>query len=295
MGHGENVRLIGHLKNESSARTLSDYLLSVDIRNMVEPDAEGWAIWIYSEDQIETGRQALTSYMANPSDRKFQTVRGTAEAIQEKDRRENADYAQRIRTPDNIWTSSPGRVPVTMTLIGISVGVTLLYMAQQNSPLIDKLFISSSIGGILPEVEQGQIWRLITPIFIHFGVLHILFNMLMLRDFGSLIEMRQGARRLLTLVLVLGVGSNLSQYFYAGPDFGGMSGVLYGLMGYIWLRGHTDPASGLFLPPTSIVVMLVWFFLCLFNVIQHVANGAHVAGLIMGMIIGAFPMARRKA
>ncbi len=53
------MRLIGHLKSESSAKTLGDYLVSLDIRNLVEPDGEGWAVWIYSEDQIEAGRLAL--------------------------------------------------------------------------------------------------------------------------------------------------------------------------------------------------------------------------------------------
>ena len=45
------MRLIGHLKNEASANTLADYLVSVDIRNQVEPDAEGWAIFV----SVQTG------------------------------------------------------------------------------------------------------------------------------------------------------------------------------------------------------------------------------------------------
>ncbi len=101
------------------------------------------------------------------------------------------------------------------------------------------------------------------------------------------------AAGLLSLVVVLAVGSNLGQYFYGGPDFGGMSGVLYGLMGYIWIRGQVDPASGLFLSPMSITILLVWFFLCLVGFIPHVANACHAYGLVMGMIIGAFPVARK--
>src|SRR5271169_6266694 len=80
------MRLIGHLQNESSAKTLADYLVSLDIRNLVEPDAEGWAIWVYSEDQIEAGREALSNYLHNPGDSKFQHASQNAAAVKENKR-----------------------------------------------------------------------------------------------------------------------------------------------------------------------------------------------------------------
>ena len=97
MGEGGSdfMRLIGHLKNESSAKTLADYLVSLDIRNLVEPDAEGWAIWIYSEDQIEAGRQALSSYLDNPGESRFQNARQNAAAVDERTRREKAKFEKR--------------------------------------------------------------------------------------------------------------------------------------------------------------------------------------------------------
>ena len=143
------------------------------------------------------------------------------------------------------------------------------------------------------EDPVGQVWRLITPIFIHFGPLHLLFNMLWLRDLGAMIEIRQGMLKLALLVVVLGVASNLGQYAIGGPYFGGMSGVLYGLFGYIWLRGHCDPASGLALSSTIVWMMMIWFFLCLFGIIENVANGTHVVGLVLGVLWGAAPMARK--
>src|SRR5271154_456043 len=91
-GGSDYMRLIGHLKNESSAKTLADYLVSLDIRNLVEPDAEGWAIWVYSEDQIEAGRQALTNYLHDPGDSKFQHASQNAAAMDERKRREKAKF-----------------------------------------------------------------------------------------------------------------------------------------------------------------------------------------------------------
>jgi GlpG protein len=173
--------------------------------------------------------------------------------------------------------------------VAVTLGVGL------NPSFYDMRWLAISRGGIgfLPEVQAGQVWRLITPIFIHFGPLHLLFNLFWLRDFGSMIEVRQGMLKLALLVVVLGVASNLGQYLIGGPDFGGMSGVLYGLFGYIWLRGQCDPASGLALAPTTVSVMMIWFFLCLFGIIGSVANGTHAVGLVLGVVWGAAPMARK--
>jgi GlpG protein len=286
------MRMIGHLKNEASARTFGGYLSSQDIRNMVEPDSEGWAVWIYSEDQIEKGSQALTAYLQNPSDRSFQNAADSAIASEQRQRREQAAFAKRVRTADQIWRRSDV-APLTLFLIGASVVVTLFAGLNPSLPNVRWLLISEGAPGFLPEVQSGQIWRLITPIFIHFGPTHLIFNMIILYDLGRLIEIAQGTKRLALLVVLIGIGSNVGQYLIGGPFFGGMSGVLYGMVGYIWLRSHSDPSSGLMISPMTLGVMLVWFFLCLFGIIPGVANGTHAVGLVMGMIWGSFPMMKR--
>lgn len=286
------MRLIGHLKSEASAKTFGGYLSSVDIRNMVEPDADGWAVWIYSEDQIDKGSQALTAYLQNPSDRSFQKGAETAAASEQKQRREEAAFAKRVRTADQIFKRSD-TAPLTIFLIAVSVAVTLYDGLNGSLPKVRWLLISEGGPGFLSEVQSGQVWRLITPIFIHFGPTHLIFNMLVLYDMGRMIEMAQGTKRLGLLVLIIGIGSNLGQYIFGTPYFGGMSGVLYGMVGYIWLRSQCDPASGLMISSMTLVMMLVWFFLCLFDIIPGVANGTHAVGLVMGMIWGGFPMVKR--
>ena len=292
------MRLIGHLKNEASAKTFSGYLVSKEIRNLVEPDAEGWAIWIHSEDQLEAGQQALAAYVQDASDPKYQIASQKALALDVVRQREEAKAAKRIRGPDQIWSRS-GLAPLTLSLIGISVVVTLGIGLDPTFHDIRWLAISQVDFGFLLEVRAGQVWRLITPIFIHFGPLHLLFNMLWLRDLGAMIEVRQGMPKFALLVVVLGITSNIGQYLWDGPSFGGMSGVLYGLFGYIWLRSQCDPSSGLGLSPATVWSMMIWFFLCIFGVFGmvsnevHVANGAHAVGLIVGALWGAAPMAKR--
>ena len=179
-------------------------------------------------------------------------------------------------------------MPVTLTLIIVSVLIALASSFGRNSQMLLPFFISEYIGGGLREVFQGQVWRLITPIFIHFGLIHILFNMLWLFDLGGVIERSQGSPRMGILVGITAVAGNLAQYLWSGPDFGGMSGVIYGLLGYVWIQSQLNPRSGLILHQYVVIMMLAWFVLCWLGVIGSVANMAHTMGLIGGVVLGWF-------
>lgn len=174
----------------------------------------------------------------------------------------------------------------TVTLIALSVVMTLMTGFGRSLDTLQFLLISDYNGYGLPEVMSGQLWRLITPIFIHFGVLHILFNMLWLWDLGGAVEYRQGSANLGLLVLVIGVAGNLAQYYFSGPMFGGMSGVVYGLLGYVWMQGRYNPRAGLFLHQQIVVMMLVWYAVCWTGLVGSVANMAHTMGLVVGVAWG---------
>lgn len=142
-------------------------------------------------------------------------------------------------------------------------------------------------------LAAGQWWRLITPMLIHFGVLHLAMNALWYWELGRRIEARQGGWMLLGLTLLFGLVSNLAQYAMGGPSlFGGLSGVLYGLLGHCWLFQKLAPSPAYRLPPGVLVMMLVWLLLCLSGVITllgfgAIANAAHVGGLLIGCLTGA--------
>ena len=74
------------------------------------------------------------------------------------------------------------------------------------------------------------------------------------------------------LVLVIAAVSNVGQYLMSGPSFGGMSGVVYGLLGYVWMQGKFNPASGLALHKQTVTLMIIWFFLCLSGLMGNIAN-----------------------
>ena len=129
-------------------------------------------------------------------------------------------------------------------------------------------------------------WRLITPILLHFGLMHILFNMYMLYILGGLLEGRLGLSYMLAFLIITAIFSNLGQYIISGPHFGGMSGVNYGLFGYLWIRGKNDHGFGIQLDQSTITVLMVWFVLCFTGLLGPIANAAHTLGLMTGAAWG---------
>jgi len=151
-------------------------------------------------------------------------------------------------------------------------------------------------------LASGQWWRLLTPMLIHFGILHLAMNSLWYWELGRRIEARQGAVMLLGLTLLFSLAANFAQYLHAGPSlFGGLSGVLYGLLGHCWIFQRLAPTPAYRLPPGVLVMMLVWLLICMtgiFELLQFgaIANAAHVGGLLAGCLTGLLGgvLARRR-
>jgi GlpG protein len=142
------------------------------------------------------------------------------------------------------------------------------------------------------DILRGQVWRLVTPIFLHFGPWHLLFNMGALRYFGGQIERGRGTRKLLALALVSAVVANVCECLVELQSrevatFGGMSGVCYALFGYLWMKGWAHPEEGLGVNDNTVVMMMVWFLLGFLQVLHvPIANAEHGAGLVVGMLFG---------
>jgi GlpG protein len=68
-----------------------------------------------------------------------------------------------------------------------------------------------------------------------------------------------------------------------------MSGVVYGLFGYLWMKSRYEPGSGFYVTQNTVVWMVGWFLMCLFGVIPGVANAVHAAGFLVGIIVGRWP------
>lgn len=186
-------------------------------------------------------------------------------------------------------------VPVTLVFSLLSIlGFLLVHFDGDYEWVRLLTFIDfQQRGGILVFGQVGaEYWRLLTPIFLHFSLLHLVFNTLWLWDLGRRIELLHGSARTLGLIVLMGLGSNIAQHLFSGNAiFGGMSGVIYGLLGYGWVWSLVQPQRSLQIPKAVIAFMLIWLVLCLLGFATllgagSVANAAHVGGLIMGMVLG---------
>jgi GlpG protein len=296
------MRLIGHLPAEDQAQLFSEFLVAKGVPNEIEQDAPGgWALWIEDESHVEPVRAWLAQFQSNPGADEYRQAAAGAREVRAAEARELEAYRRRIRSGQSLFRKFGGYGVgyLTYALIVVCVVVSLLSNLGHNETVLRGLFINDPAdpaAGFLPEVRAGEVWRLFTPVLIHFGAAHLLFNMLWLLQLGSLIEGRQGRVRFGLLVLGLALGSNVAQYAVHGAGFGGMSGVIYGLFGYVWLRGKFDPGSGLFIDRQAVILMIVWFFACMSGWVGPVANVAHGAGLALGAGLGLLTawMARRR-
>ncbi|MAT52264.1 MAG: rhomboid family intramembrane serine protease [Porticoccaceae bacterium] len=192
------------------------------------------------------------------------------------------------------------RTPVLIASLVLSVfGALLVYwrfdwvhwLTFQDFVLLSPREIS--FGSVEEALAKGQYWRLVTPVFLHFGLFHIAFNGMWLWEFGRRIEAFAGSLHLALVMLFSAVVSNWCQYVWEGPSlFGGMSGVLYSLLGYLWIRNWIAPNRALALPRGIIGFMLAWLVICLTGLVDlimrgSIANAAHVSGLVIGMVLGA--------
>jgi GlpG protein len=182
----------------------------------------------------------------------------------------------------------PNRKPIlTVALISACILVTLITKFGEADNTWWFYFSFS-------EIQRGQIWRILSPIFLHFDFLHLAFNMIWLWYLGSDIEDKKSSWFLALQVVLLGMISNASQAVASGSGFGGMSGVVYGLFGYVWVRGKLDPFSDLRIGNQSAIIMMVWLFVCYTGRVGQVANTAHTTGLLAGAVWGFIAAKWRK-
>ena len=189
--------------------------------------------------------------------------------------------------------------PFTLILLLAALGTSLATGLGRNEDLL-RMFTIVDFEVLermirYPSLEwvavSGEWWRLFTPTLLHFSVLHLVFNGLWLWLLGMHIERTAGTLHCMLLVLITAVLANLAQFQAGGPMFGGLSGVVFGLLAYTLLvQGHPRFA-GLHLPTGLWVFAAVYIalgFTPIFSAagIGEMANAAHLAGLATGIVAG---------
>lgn len=157
-------------------------------------------------------------------------------------------------------------------------------------PLVEYLMGGAAAPAFLAPLTSVQPWRLITPAFLHDGVVHLGSNAVLLFWFGTRIERLDGTARLLGLVLAAALLGNALQFLWAGaPFFGGLSGVVYALLGFVLgVERTSERRYGSH--PGLHGLMLVFLVAATTGIFEpfglHVGNGAHWGGFLTGLGAG---------
>jgi GlpG protein len=320
------MRQIGVLPDAFQARTLADYLLTLRIETRVEQQPDGCALWVCDEDRVDQARQELTAFLKNPRAPQYAAAAPTAAAIRQKEDEIDEDYGRRQTELREAMTDKQKpalaqHVTTALIIAAVLVFAFSRFGEDSRQPLMQALFIAPfrtfdgpnqrtmiEWDGLDAITKRHEVWRLVTPILLHFDIIHLLFNVLMLYQLGGDFERRRGTLRYVLFVLAVAIGSNIAQYYLGwvahvskwraghemNPQFGGLSGVNYALFGYNWMKSRLQPALGFVVTPNLVVIMVGWFLLCFTGAVGPVANIAHAAGLGMGMLIGAAPTVWRN-
>ena len=182
-------------------------------------------------------------------------------------------------------------------IIAIAVLLSFITNFGFSSLLEPFLFLKSSGSNLYPSFQNTYIvsqewWRLISPTFLHFSFTHLIFNCLWIYILGSKIEIIDGRGIFLTLFLISGLSSNLGQYFITGDYlFGGLSGAVYGLLGYCFILDLDNRGQRYDLPNALYIFMFIWLLIGFTGLLKvfdfgNVANIAHLVGMIAGFILG---------
>lgn len=319
------MRLIGVTKDEQKLSSFATWLATQGIDTKVGVDEDGNSeIWVKEEDHFRTTLEAFNQFLINPDNPKYaDAVEATHRRIQDEEKQRREDQQRKLTEVSQRRSPVVGIGPMTKTVMilcllvailtnfgdprerdqGANRALQFLAVDRPQSTELEALFQSDrdSLQVRLASILSGEVWRLVTPIFIHYGLSHFLLNMLMFVQFGRMVEERYGTVWLGVLVVVTAIVSNSAQAivpadmggavpgFSSGiiiSRFGGLSGVIFGAFGFVLIKQYLDPSSGFFLPQLTIALMLGYMVFCMLPISGEmglqVANWCHGIGFVTG-------------
>tara|TARA_Y100001956_G_scaffold81790_1_gene100429 strand:+ start:1570 stop:2394 length:825 start_codon:yes stop_codon:yes gene_type:complete len=261
------------LNNARVAQAFIDYMASRHISIQMSPEGEGRvALWLIdAQHQVETEAE-LNRFLSEPNHKRYQAASW--------DVAETRKSQFHYHTPSFLSMIKAKAGPVTLSIMLLCVAIFALQQLGFNQQIFQILHFPALDG------QQWQLWRWLSHAVLHFSVMHIAFNILWWWQLGGDIEKKLGGLKLLQIFAISSALSGAGQYWVEGANFGGLSGVVYALVGYLWVVSTKAPQLGLTIPRQIVGFMLVWLVLGYMQPFMAIANTAHLAGLIAGVGIG---------
>lgn len=277
------LKLVAFSK-EQPARLLTTYLKEQGIQAEYQYSVDEYShtVMLLRESEQIVAKKLAEEFVLNPSSTKYQTTAWqSGEAV--------TLIPSKSFSAANTLTDLK-QAPFTSSILVICLVIYVLAMIGVTSP-----YLWLKIQPLAVLIDSGQWWRVLGPALIHFSVLHIAFNLLWWWTLGKQVEKTFGLSSLLLLFVLSAALSNVAQLLVSGPNFGGLSGVVYALVGCVWWLGWLKPSWGLSLPKPIVGFLLVWLVVGYLDILPvSMANTAHTVGLICGCLFAWFLVTRAK-
>ena len=256
------------------AQSLADYLSSRGMHCELTQSEVGITVWLADESRSGEAEPEVKRFLKEPYHPRY------------------AEASWQSGTPNSRIDYSAGHHSLTAHFLMQAGPVTLLVMALCTCLYVLQLiglnlYASLSFHQDVSQLSGWQIWRFVTPAFLHFSALHLIFNLMWWWYLAGLVERQLGTSKLLTLLLVGAVIPNLLEFLLSGPDFGGLSAVVNTLVGYCWIIGRMKPDGEVKLQDGIFIFMVVWLAIGFSGLLgNNLANVAHLSGLAIGLLHG---------
>lgn len=260
------------LSNARLAQAFIDYMKTQGVTLEMQQQGRIAELWLANDEALPRVEAALETFLLDPLHPRYQAASWrTGSADRDQFHYQPASWLPALR-------SQAG--PFTVGVLLCCVLVFILMNILGNDVVMYWLAFPAGPSRYL------QVWRWVSHILLHFSLLHLLFNIVWWWYLASAVEKYRGVTTLAVLTLASAVVSGLVQSHFSGALFGGLSGVVYALMGYVWWYGEKNPGSPLMMPRGLIVFALLWLIAGYFDIFGiAVANAAHVAGLVIGLLM----------
>src|SRR5690554_930965 len=260
------MKKLASATSEEEIKPLYTLLQSYGVPVSVTREADRFHLWLLQPAFEAHARELMLRFAEHP-----EQFRNTTEAS-------NSIFAPLWRT----LARQAGPVTFIVAILVLAVALAQLFDLPTT---LEYLIIANPN---LPQIDMSEPWRIVTPAFLHFSATHLVFNLFWWWYLGGRIELFLGWKMLLGLFFVTAISSNITQFYWQGPLFGGLSGVVYGLLGFAMVMS-AKRGGPLWLPPMLLVFMVGWLLLGYVDILPvNMANDAHLAGLVSGMVAGAF-------
>ncbi|MBB1333706.1 MULTISPECIES: rhomboid family intramembrane serine protease GlpG [Pseudoalteromonas] len=256
---------LGSINNPRAAQGFIDYIKSQGLQGELRSQDGKTVIICVAPEHFHQAQPLWQAFVENPNHARYQEASWQVGSTQSPLSYQGHDLNLKARFKALSWLNQT----VTLLCVGIYIAFLLggfesIYSVLQFKP------------------NQPLTW--LTPAIVHFTAVHLVFNIMWWIMLGDGIEKLSGKSTLVGLFLVTALFSNWAEFIMVGPNFGGLSGVVYGLLGFCWIHRALNPQQPALVTNGIIGFMLIWLVLGFADMLfVSMANWAHLGGLLSGM------------